>query len=625
MSDGRQDGFALAHHRISTDSETTGSLNGKLLPIVSRGLITPTNEENGGSCSQLLHRHHEDHQAHLHVTAQSSQTPNGSEDFVKRHSHSRSSNENLSSTDLDVGQFLGTDAWAKKNLALRIPERQDSLNTVEGDRNGSVVVPRSHGSIFSRKKDPSKPTMSPVDSVDSTYSEHKSYTIMSPIAAQARKLSSRTPVQEKRLPPRLRMIWEEIKPLRLVIWALRSRLSDLRRLAHQKQEAISKAENKFFRYITRVREEEASQQPTTTPEGISLESLYEACKAARIDYGPVEEELMSLESQAGTQEHALQKLETKLYEQNIDFASVVEEDIYLGSPPSSNASASQISYNLHPLVNEYLSKLGDVEILQERLESHFDEKENLEEERSKRQRVGLKLAESDQEWLDDFEEVHAEIGAQLEVELKVAEELRQKAFAMGLLNEHGEPRSFEEREQLTFQVELNEGYGHSGYVQFPALLPPPSGLQIQLQDSSPIFHPLLRRESVDPRLRVDQWLLHQLRMSPLGVKLLEETYTTQYGALVEPGQWQQDVLKQWYRDKASDWKSAPHTISTEALEDNETLLASRLQPTSSPEIIKDMPTAVFERDRIGTGLGTDNTPVHSKVSRHPASLPEGIY
>lgn len=43
-------------------------------------------------------------------------------------------------------------------------------------------------------------------------------------------------------------------------------------------------------------------------------------------------------------------------------------------------------------------------------------------------------------------------------------------------------------------------------------------------------------------VRVDQWILHQLRMSVLDVKLLANTFELEHGNITDEAQWQDDVL-----------------------------------------------------------------------------------
>jgi len=48
---------------------------------------------------------------------------------------------------------------------------------------------------------------------------------------------------------------------------------------------------------------------------------------------------------------------------------------------------------------------------------------------------------------------------------------------------------------------------------------------------------------------INQWLLHQLRSSPLSVNLLASTFENEFGN-IKSELWQLEVLHQWYRDGA---------------------------------------------------------------------------
>lgn len=358
-------------------------------------------------------------------------------------------------------------------------------------------------------------------------------------------------------------LWDRIKHLRADVWSMRSRLHEIRQRLRHKQALRSAADDELLKYVRRMRLE-ASLVPATLAEPLNiLDQLSEACESTKVECGLVEDELETVENDLGVKEFALQKLEVKIYEKDANLRKVEHETGDVAGSISSDESASVISHNFHPVVSEYLSKLGDVDISRERLDWHLDEKDNLDEEKARRERVGLKLADSDQAWLDEFEAVRLEIQTQLDIELKEAEELQHKAFSMGLLDPDGEPVSFEEQERRNFDSDFEKVEAASGYVEFSTLLPPPSGLQIGLLNSPLPEHSIQGEESISPRLRVDQWLLHQLRMSTVQIRLLAEEFKAEAHGIAEPQQWQDDVLGRWFSDNAGAWKSAPLTATSE--------------------------------------------------------------
>lgn len=340
--------------------------------------------------------------------------------------------------------------------------------------------------------------------------------------------------------------WERVKRMRAEVWSLRSKIHELRSVLRQKQLAKSTADDSFFRFVRRQAVGENSFR--SLDEQKALEALLGDCEIARNEYGPLEDDLNLLENDLGNQEYSLQKLEGRVYDRPINLPESQPNmlDIEPSQPlTSSEYSESDTSQHFHPLVTEYLSKMGDVDIFQERLDWHLDEKETLEEEKEKRQRVGLDLAPPDQEWLDNYSAAESELLAQLRLAEEIAEKLRVDCFSRGLIDEEGNPTDFEHRERQTFATENVDARNEtSEYVKFPTLIPPPNGKQITLGDSRPDDESNMGEGSTSgPRFRVDQWILHQLRMSVLGVKLLADTFEMENKvAIKDEGRWQADVL-----------------------------------------------------------------------------------
>jgi hypothetical protein len=97
------------------------------------------------------------------------------------------------------------------------------------------------------------------------------------------------------------------------------------------------------------------------------------------------------------------------------------------------------NHKFHPLVAKYLSRVGDVEILKERLDEHLEKRYILEEEKALSQALGLNLAESIQKWLDNYSNTKTLFMDQLEeADLNVANS-RQNCFSRGLVDEEGNP------------------------------------------------------------------------------------------------------------------------------------------------------------------------------------------
>jgi hypothetical protein len=340
--------------------------------------------------------------------------------------------------------------------------------------------------------------------------------------------------------------WARVKKLRTEIWGLRSRMHEMRRILKEKQQAKSVADNKYFHYM-RLRGLGMSPVDKDISEQKMMEDLFQSCEKARDEYGPLEDDCTLLENHIGSQELELQRLEEKFYERPFEPpASHTEE---LGSPHSSPTvslySGSDASQEFHPSVTKYLSRVGDVEILKERLDEHLEERYILEEEKAVRQGVGLDLAEPAQKWLDHYSTTETLLMNQLEeAELEVAD-LRRKCVLLGLIDEEGNPKDFEDQERGYFVSDVSTGKERSEYVKYPLLIPRP-GSRVQLKD--PALH---SEESPDDSGNVvSKWLLQQLRSSPLDVNLLARI-SESFLSYINRENWQFDVLTYWYKDSTN--------------------------------------------------------------------------
>lgn len=262
--------------------------------------------------------------------------------------------------------------------------------------------------------------------------------------------------------------WTRIKSLRAEIWSLRSRVHEKQKVLREKQDAKSEADNIYFQNVRMHRLGMAYGNQGTSKEQKTMEELFQDCETARDEYGPLEYDCTMLENHLGIREYELQKLEEKLYDRQIELPSsqVNELDTDLHSSISSTYSESEMGLQLYPLVSEYRSKLGDVEILRERLDGHQEEKDILEEEKEKRQRVNLELAQEDETWLDNYSSIENDLLSQIKAAEDEAENLRQECFSRGLVDEEGEPTDFESQERQAFiNDEADAGSETSEYIE----------------------------------------------------------------------------------------------------------------------------------------------------------------
>ncbi|KAH7348832.1 hypothetical protein BKA65DRAFT_550897 [Rhexocercosporidium sp. MPI-PUGE-AT-0058] len=347
--------------------------------------------------------------------------------------------------------------------------------------------------------------------------------------------------------------WARIKRLRSEIWGQRSRIQEMRASLREKQNRKAAADDDYIQFV-RLRGHGVSFGiRASSDDQTEIDFLFNACVAAREDYGPFEDACNTLETKLSINEFELDRLESKFYDQPFQpqiHPLARHGNIESSTTSSSDASTDSESENgqqFHPLVTQYLSKLGDVDILRERLDELLEERYILEEEREKRARVEMKLSDENEEWLANYSDVESGLIEQYEKATQDMEILRKRCIDKGWVDETGEPLSLEHLERQSFVGEL-DGDGEpeaSEYVKFPKLIPQPGS---KMANTLP--EPLSDEceTTFSSFVRVNGWILEQLRTSPLEVGLLARTFESRYGIINEREKWQSDVLQLWYRD-----------------------------------------------------------------------------
>jgi hypothetical protein len=430
-----------------------------------------------------------------------------------------------------------------KIVLLRHPIKQETVV------NGSVVnesqdMEASHGSnyepagITGELPEPAISTPQPKSTDASTRKSRASSDDTPPGITAFKALSKNDEIQ-------LYTLQQRIRRRREVIWGLRSRVQEQRGILRAKQYAKAAADDNYMRLV-RLRESTADPNSNyITSEGETLQGLFQECEQARAEYGPLEDDCNALEDQLGSEEYEL----TRLEENFMRICNLIiphhsrSPSLEIGLEGRSDRSYSEVYQKYHPMVEEYLSKLGDIDIFRERHERHLEEKEALERERETRQRVKLTLTPEDEAWLEQSDELENEILKDLHGARAEAEQLRKKCQAAGLLDENGEPKDFQTQEQEAFAGDVDAKGQKSEYVKFPTLLPQPGTSDTKFKASAP----KPEEQSENAGDHINQWLLHSLRSSPLDVNLLARTFEAEVGDF-EAQKWQLDVRHHWYRD-----------------------------------------------------------------------------
>ncbi|PVH78965.1 hypothetical protein DL98DRAFT_533328 [Cadophora sp. DSE1049] len=356
--------------------------------------------------------------------------------------------------------------------------------------------------------------------------------------------------------------WTRIRRLRTEIWGQRSRMQECRSVLRDKQQLKAVADDQYIQYVRLHGHGIRFGNRTLSDEPTEVNMLFQACETARQEYGPLEDNCNALESNLTVLEFELDRLEGKFYDRSsrhrtsltANYDSTHRSTMLPSSSSSDNGSEEAREF--HPLVSKYLSKLGDVDIYRERLDELLEERYILEEEKEKRARVGLRLSDENEQWLADYSKVEAGLIEQFESAQKEAEKLKQECLSQNLVDEDGEPTNQEYQERLAFVEELKDAGKDeaSEYVKYPTLLPSPGAKLVKSVPSSVLFANDVTHIS---SVRVNWWILEQVRRSALEVELLARTHETYHDQMARKEKWQSDVLQIWYEDGArDDWLSA---------------------------------------------------------------------
>lgn len=362
--------------------------------------------------------------------------------------------------------------------------------------------------------------------------------------------------------------------LRLRTSVLRSSAQQKRRLLREMQVSRSAADDRLIQFI---RSKAAVGITFDVQTMDTINYLQKESERIRNEYGPLEDELNSLEDELGREEYESLALLERLTTGHKDVSGQKadqEEPPPSYYPPSDDSYIESLVRKPHPLVDKYFSKWADRNNLCERLDANRMDRDKLEEDRRVRQSVGLTLASEDQEFLNNFPILEQSLLKKIKEADAVAEDLRKKCLAKGLIDEDDEEADFATQEQTTFNNDngLSSGDAKSEFVKYPTLLPDPNeqvrftGTILQHQQKD-FFEDL-----------VNWWLLQQLRASPLAVYLLAATYEAKFGKVRD--QWQMDVVDFWYRD---DTFKSHHINQPQSLYDSLTSKTRNMSIPISPD------------------------------------------
>jgi hypothetical protein len=179
-------------------------------------------------------------------------------------------------------------------------------------------------------------------------------------------------------------------------------------------------------------------------------------------------------------------------------------------------------------VIQYLSRLGDIDLIQEKLTDLYIEREQLQDEQESRRRFGLTLNDEALELLESFKKQEIFLEDELEFAQTVMEALRElvhDAEALKISNEAYEENIEEEPRQLEF---LDPAHQKGLSLPQFSFQPPrpsesdsdldqPPDLDLQLNEvrfADFYNHPDLTAQGAATARFIDTWMLHRIHLQP---------------------------------------------------------------------------------------------------------------
>jgi hypothetical protein len=342
----------------------------------------------------------------------------------------------------------------------------------------------------------------------------------------------------------------------------RSRIVGLRLRLHELRVSLRQE-----RYSLSVRDAQWVQEMRFTFVGNKAPALdhlseFERLQELRNSLQPQEDDYDRLEDQLNREEYELGELESKLYPLNVGAQiSTLADDELANFDRRFEPTDSSLSTHSGPIetssqVNRYLTRKGDVHLLQERLDELRIERAQIVDEELVRARVGRSLDDYSRAFLLEFDNRHSE----LQRELAAAEDDVAK-LRMALIDRDDfiiSADQFDEvqpeksdlnsldvtaRNSLLTTDEVLSSSEYDPTEQEPLLL---SGTE----EPGPVFSEsaIQGTKSVDNKASyINQWLLHRMRRSLREVRRFKSTLELK-NLNLDQSRLTDLVLESWFKD-----------------------------------------------------------------------------
>lgn len=339
--------------------------------------------------------------------------------------------------------------------------------------------------------------------------------------------------------------------LHSLLWrSLKTRASYAQKRSELRESRLvmSTAEERFMKFLREMH----IQNPNAYGQD-QFEEHFKALQDARNAYGPMEESVDAAENQLDKEEYEITQLQEQL---SVQTSPPPTSDVNSLSSGDTNSVPSSPERPHDPLYDDYLSRLGDVDLLREEYSELVFEHDGLQELQKRNEKFGLELLPENQTILAEFHTRQRELLEQIRIVERDVERLRILCVQQGLLDdgvseedayeggaETEDEHLSEEHEDTDILKDLGEQVNE--YSRFSLLLDRPCHHEDE-EESKAL---LTGFKDKDPGDRITRWLLHKVRSSCSEVELLHRLQKEELNLSSDNTEkWQADVLDSWFSD-----------------------------------------------------------------------------
>ncbi|KAG9234460.1 hypothetical protein BJ875DRAFT_461418 [Amylocarpus encephaloides] len=361
-------------------------------------------------------------------------------------------------------------------------------------------------------------------------------------------------------PVRLEKERRKLRGLRVSIFKQRAALRTKRMQLRRMESTKITADEEFMKFVReRMHKPTLLVQSPSAQTNSTLEDHFTALQTARNKYGPMEDEYSRSVEALDDLEFQLAQAEGRVYKGRTPRSDDLDDDLEVKDPSSENGSALSLSWteqeDYHPLLLQYLGRLGDLDLAEERSEAIEYERKALlhdhhgEDVSDHNQALILK------ELLSTHTSTQIEITEiKLDIERLWVKCQEEDVEIPALDADSIPPRLRTDGDDLTEVkdiVHVSRPFSEHNHSMFPLLIP--------TSNAGKANHQVLITEFDEGNKsdRINRWILHGLQISPLDIDLLAQVFLDVMKVIdftrlhTDVTSWQDRVLALWYSDGAN--------------------------------------------------------------------------